>query len=370
MFGFRLETVAELTRLGAARLRAIEAGEEPSVHELEVLAEAYGLDSDVLWDEPIVIPAQQVAAALASQAEFRDLGDLTRARLIRAARAARDLVRLREMLKLEPAPLPVLPSRDPRDAPYEQGAKLAHALRTRLNLGAGPIPSVRDVLANLLPGVSVLMADLGRDGPAGLAFAYESHGPTIVLNLRGKNENPSVRRFSLAHELCHLFADWDRAEPLATISGYLSETGLDREQRANGFAVRFLCPESVVHRLRNVRDEDAVRVLIDEYKLHYRAARLYLRNEANVHLPEVAPTALPDHALEAAETWPAVLDFPLEEAPFERRGLLADLAVRAWCAGLVSRDACAALLGVTPAEEIERVADFFGIELTEAALAG
>jgi Zn-dependent peptidase ImmA (M78 family) len=370
LFGFRLDTVADLARLSSSRLREIEAGEDPSVDELETLAEAYGLDADLLWEEPIVIPRTHMASALASQSEFRELGDMTRARLIRASRAAQDLVRLRTMLGEKSEPLPVLTRLDPRDPPYKQGAMLAHELRAKLSLGAGPIRSMRDLLTMMLPGVAVLLSDLGGDGPAGLAFAYESHGPTIVLNLRGKNENPSVRRFSLAHEICHLFADWDRSEPLATISGYLSDTGLDREQRANGFAVRFLCPETVGYRLKGTRDEDAVRVLVDEYKLHYRAAQLYLRNEANIHLPEKGPTVLPDHELESLETWPAVRDFPLDDVPYERRGPLADLAVRAWCAGRISRDACASFLGVTPVAEIERVADFLGIELTAAALAG
>ncbi len=370
MFGFRLDTVAELTRLNSDRLRDIEAGADPSVYEREMLAEAYGLDADHLWEDPIVIPQAHVASALASQAEFRELGDMTRARLIRAARAAQDLVRLRTLLAQPSQPLPVLARPDPREPPYKQGALLAHELRAKLSVGAGPIRSLRDLVTTMLPGVAVLSADLGSEGPAGLAFAYESHGPTLVLNLRGKNENPSVRRFSLAHEICHLFADWDHSEPRATISGYLSDTGLDREQRANGFAVRFLCPETVVYRLKGVRDEDAIRVLVDEFKLHYRAAQLYLRNEANIHLPENGPTALPDHELESLGTWPAVRDFPLDDVPCERRGPLADLAVRAWCSGQISRDECASFLRVTPAAEIERVADFLGVELTAAALAG
>lgn len=370
LMGFRLDTVATLTGIAPTRLEAIEGGEAASVLELELLADAYGVDSDLLWDDPIVVPAGHGAYALASLEEFRELGDMTRARVVRAANAARVLVFLRRRLHIDPLALPRLPTSDPRDEPYRQGAILAQALRTQLGLGVGAIASLRDLVATKLSGVAVLGADLGRLGPAGLGFADASRGPTVVLNLRGKNENAAVRRFSLAHELCHLFADWNHVEPLVSISGYMSETGLAREQRANGFAVRFLCPESVIHRLRAIREDDAVRFLMDEYKLPYRAARLYLRNEAGIHLPEVGPGALPDPSLEALETLPAVHDFPLPEVPFERRGPLAEFAVRAWCRGVIPRDACARYLGVTPGAAIERVADFFDEDPSDEALAG
>lgn len=370
MFDFRPGTVAEISRIAPVRLAAIEDGAPPSVYELEQLAAVYGLEADLLSDDPIVVPDEHGAAALASQEEFRDLGDLGRVRVIRAARAARDLVTLRKLLKIEVPALPVLPKPDPRDAPYQQGAALAHALRVRLQLKSEHIPSVRDLFSQMLPGVAVITSDLGPDGPAGLAFADATSGPTIVLNHRGKNENPSVRRFSLAHELCHLFADWNQAEPLATISGYLSDSGLEREQRANGFAARFLCPETVVHRLRFAREEDALHVLTEDYKLHFRAAALYLKNELGSEPPRSGRNPLPDAALVAAEAPAGLVDFPIPDVPLERRGPLAELAVRAWCAGLIGRDRCARYLGVTPAAEVERVADYLGIELTEAALAG
>lgn len=370
MLRFRPETVVELTGISRLRLEAIERGEAPSVLELERLADAYGVDSDLLWDEPIVIPPGHGVQALASLEEFQELGDMTRARVVRAANAARDLVFLRRRLGVEVPSLPKLRAPDPRSEPYRQGAELAHQLRTLLGLGVAPIASLRDLVTARLSSIAVLAADLGRLGPAGLGFADDARGPTVVVNLRGKNENAAVRRFSLAHELCHLFADWTQTEPLASISGYLSETGLDREQRANGFAVRFLCPESVVRGLREIREEDAVHVLMDEYKLPYRATRLYLRNEANIHLPATGPSALPDPALERLEALPAVDDFPLDEVPFERRGPLAALAVRAWCRGLISRDACARYLGITPGSAVERVADFFGEEPDDELLAG
>ena len=119
---------------------------------------------------------------------------------------------------------------------------------------------------------------------------------------------------------------------------------------------------------------------VEEYKLHYQAARLCLQKEASMRLPKEPPASLrpflgPDPALERDERPRAVEDFPLPEVPFERRGVVAEAAVRAWARGLLPRDACARFLGVTPGAEIERVADAFGADLAddahpEQALAG
>jgi Zn-dependent peptidase ImmA (M78 family) len=372
----RAVTVAELTQIPVGRLNDIEMGAPPSVLEIERLGEVYGIDADALWDEPIQLGDADAIGVLTSQDEFRQVSDMTRAKMLRAASAARDLVTLHRLLGEGPEPLPRLPAFKPTLTPYQQGADLAHALRLSLGLGVAPIPSLRDLVAQKLPSIAVLYSDLDRHGPAGLGFADATRGPAVVLNLRGKNENAAVRRFSLAHELCHLLADWNQTDPLASISGYVSDTDLAREQRANGFAARLICPETVVQRLKNHPDDDAARILIEEYKLHYQAARLYLRNEASIHLPKEPPPSLrslvsPDPALERDEKPRGIEDFPLVEVPFERRGVVAETAVRAWSRGLLPRDACARFLGVTPGSEIERVADYFGEDLPpEQALTG
>jgi Zn-dependent peptidase ImmA (M78 family)/transcriptional regulator with XRE-family HTH domain len=371
----RIDTVASQSGLSATRIREIEEGDEPTVCELELLAAAYGLDVETLWDSPIRLAQGDGVELLPSLEEFRDLNDIVRARILRAAAAARDLVTVQRKLGVDVPALPTLPRPDARDTPYRQGASLAKALRAELNLGVDPIASVRDLVAERLPSVAVLHADLSRNGPAGVSFADRFRGPVVVLNTVGKNEHPAVRRFSLSHELCHLLADWNRADPLASISGFFSEADLVREQRANGFAIRLLCPETVVHRLRPYREEDAARVLLNEYGLHYSAARLYLRNEAGMHLPvqpprELAIFAEPDATQHRNEAPRGVLDFPLEGAPVVRRGPLAETVVRAWAAGLFSRDAAARYLGVTPGDAIERVADYFAVDLPPEAATG
>lgn len=371
----RIETAAAQSGLTVPRLRELERGEEPTIDELEGIAWAYGIEADALFDMPIVLNPGDGVNALASLDEFRDIDDLGRARILRASAAARELVTLRRRLGEAAPELLQLPAPSPSDAPYRQGADLAMALRRELGLGVEPIESVRDLFAQKLPAVTVLHADLTRHGPAGIGFADGFRGPAVVLNLVGKNEHPAVRRFSLCHELCHLLADWNRADPLASISGFFTEAGLEREQRANSFAIRFLCPEVVVHRLRQLHAEDAARVLLRDYGLHYRAARLYLRNEAGLVLPEVAPRSLeavvePDTGMGRREAPRGMEDFPIRAVPSERRGTFALTVARAWATAVIPRDAAARLLSVPPTEPIERVADYFDVDLPAGLATG
>lgn len=368
MARLRVETVAFQAGLTVERLREIERDDDGTVFEFERLAAVYGLDVETLWQSPIRLGASDGVNVLTSLEEFRDLDDLGRARILRAAASARDLVTMRTMLGEHSVELPRLGEPAVTEEPYRQGASLALALRAKLGLDVRPIESVRDFVADHFPAVSVLYADLTRRGPAGLGFADPHRGPAIVLNTVGKNEHPSVRRFSLCHELCHLLVDWNRSDPMASISGFFQENALDRERRANGFAVRLLCPESVVHGLRHAPLIDAVRVLIGEYGLHYQAARLSLRKDAGIDLPPVAPIELravvePNAQLAQRESPNGHEGFPLERVARERRGDFAQTVMRAWRDEKISRDAAARYLGVTPTEPIERVADYFDIDL-------
>jgi Zn-dependent peptidase ImmA (M78 family) len=366
LLGFSFAGAARLSGVRAERLRAIEEGAPPTIWELEVLGRLYGIDADLLADEPIHISPGDVVAALASTEEFHEVGDATRSAVVAAARAARDLVTLRALASDEHGhrSLPRV-TFEPTELPFQQGARAADKTRELFGLGSGPISSVRDWIAEALPQLSVLYARLGPKGPAGLAFAGQSFGPTVVLNLDGKNRNPCVRRFSLIHELCHLLVDWAQPEPLAQISGYDTEAAREREQRANAFAMRFLCPESAVRRLP-VDPQAAARVMVTTWGVHYSAARLYLRNVRSMQLPAVpsadfGPTGT-EAAWEAAEAPDGVDNFPLVDVRPERSTIVALYAALAYSSGRIPRDAFAEYLGVTPEAEIEDVLDFFDLD--------
>lgn len=375
-----IETVTGASKISRERLLAIESGQTPTVAELETLADVYGLTFDDLADESVA--AGDVTLALTSLEEFVDLGDSVRLRLLQAAGAVRDLVEVRALVPMPTETqehrrascvgMPFDAALSPTDPPHQQGAALAAAVRRHAGVGVSPLPSMRDFVREHFPEVDVLHAELGDRGPAGLTFATASAAPTIVLNLQGKNLNPLARRFSLAHELCHILVDRGHGEPLASISGYFSPTALLREQRANAFAVRLLCPETVVERLRGLRDEDAVAELRDVYGVHHRAASLYLHNLAGHPTPTRTSVGIdgpvgPDERWVVAEQPSAIATFPaaLSDVPHLRRGALAAWASRAYSAGKIPRDTLARLLGVTPAHPIEDALHFLDLDLPD-----
>lgn len=368
--GYTPAGVARLSRVSKDRLLAIEGGTQPTFFEIEELARLFGVDADSMAEEPITVHAHEVPSTLASLEEFREIGDELRARIVGVASAARDLHALRSRLGYPVMTLAAIRRKasglhDPKGSrPSEQGRNLAHLFREKLRLDRSePVYSVRDLFTGFYPEAMLLYAALGRTGPAGLTFADDLRGAVVVLNLDGKNEQPLVRRFSLAHELCHLLLDVDGKTPLAQLSGYLTDSGLSREQRANAFALRLLCPESA---LRRVRAEDGAAAAVQKlskFGLPYAAIRLYLQHSRNIELPALAPHDMPpvERRWFEAEEPAGIRDFPLGDTPPERRTRVAEAASQAYCRGLIPRDRFAALLGVTPLHEVERVLDFFGL---------
>lgn len=374
LIGYQLASAARYAGISIERLNEIENGAEPSFYEMEELARVYGIDSETLDQAEIDLKAGDSVRVLASQEEFKDLDDAIRLRVVEAANAAKDLATLRTIIGAQvpgsvihaKSPVTIMPSE-----PWDEGAEIARVLRTKLALGTGPVTSMRDLLSNCFPEVSLLYARLGREGPAGITFADRLRGLCIVINLDGKNTNPCVRRFSIAHELCHILHDWNRTEPLAVVSGYRTEVSLGREQRANSFAVRFLCPESSLMSLQGCPDLDLVRNLTEQFGIHYGAARLYILNILQRVLPVQPPPELRDFSVHprwaSAEEPIGIEGFPLSAAPPQRRTLIAQLSSRLYSQGQIGRDRFAEFLGVTPAEEVELVLDFLGLDLPIAA---
>lgn len=371
---YRPEFVARATSISGERLQELEQDQSLlTAWEAEVLGRIYGLDPDSL-SEPAIRTSGDAITVLQYADEFRQVNDATRLAIVNAANAARDLHRLRKLVEVDGrAALPELRGSSV-GAPHRQGSLKAALLRRLLNVRGGePIASMRDFVKDYLPSVVVLHARLGPHGPAGLTFGDALRTPTIVLNAEGKNKNPLVRRFSLAHELCHMLLDWNRAEPLALLSGYLTESGLETERRANAFAVRLLCPEQVLASVRNMAPREAAQTLV-AFGLPYAAIRLYLRNETSLELPRAVETlglTGTDAKWTEAERPDGLDGFPLSRVPLERQTAIAEAAAFAYSLGKISRDAFAEALGVTPIEDLESVLDFFAVdpptELEDAA---
>lgn len=364
--------VSAETGIALARLARLESGDEPpTIGEAHRLSAIYGIEPRLLAERPIVLQYGDGITTLALSSEFQQVPPATRARIAAAANAARELVDLEQMAgepnrwiqltgelgRLKP------PSARITD-PYLQGRHYAAELRRRLGLN-GPIASMRDLMSRHFPAITILHARLGRDCDlAGVSFADARRGPTIVLNLDGRNENPFVRRFSLAHELCHIAVDWNRMEPLAVISEHRDDVQLSIEQRANGFAIRFLCPSQSIPKPGARPARLALEHLVEHWGLHYQAAVLDLKKAG--HVEQDLKGTMASHLLHGrwaeAERIEGVFDFPVDDVPLERRTRIARLAARLYLDKRLSAEAFTSRLALPRFDytSLASVLRFFG----------
>jgi Zn-dependent peptidase ImmA (M78 family) len=102
-------------------------------------------------------------------------------------------------------------------------------------------------IESLLRGFSVPVIDLPLDDEEirGLSIAGEKHRWTICINPSYHDGNDDeIRRFTMAHELCHLLYDRGKEQKVAIASGPWAPK--DIERRANAFAAMFLMPRDLV----------------------------------------------------------------------------------------------------------------------------
>lgn len=134
----------------------------------------------------------------------------------------------------------------PLSAPYEEGYDLAEQFLEERDLpGSASAVDVRALLATL--GIAVKERSLRTSTIRGVAVAGPNYGPAIIVNRSSPyNQNEAGRRFTLAHELCHILFDRSRARRIAHTSGPWAAPGV--EKRANAFAAMLLMPRDLVRR--------------------------------------------------------------------------------------------------------------------------
>lgn len=131
------------------------------------------------------------------------------------------------------------------ESPWTDGYRLAQLWREKANIRhkRGGAVDVEEHLERL----GVLVTDIQLDDAAtsGLAVLPEQGAPQIFVNRRDPRcEFPSGKRFTLAHELCHLLHDRSHGRNLAIISGPWAPREL--EKRANAFAAALLMPPDLL----------------------------------------------------------------------------------------------------------------------------
>jgi Zn-dependent peptidase ImmA (M78 family) len=131
--------------------------------------------------------------------------------------------------------------------PHEDGYRLAEELLEAINEpGDADFVDVRSICERLT--IRVIERPLATDTIRGVALAGEGFSPTILVNTTSIfNVNDSGRRFTIAHELCHVLYDRSRARRVAHVSGPWVAPGI--EKRANAFGAYLLMPRSLVLRL-------------------------------------------------------------------------------------------------------------------------
>jgi Zn-dependent peptidase ImmA (M78 family) len=163
--------------------------------------------------------------------------------------------------------------------PWEQGYALAAAALEALAVDTSNAVDVRTIIGRL--GATIDAISLSDTGIRAITVAGPYHAPTVFLNdqyVDGISE--PVQRFSIAHELCHLLIDPDRAQNLGVTSGPWAP--LDIEQRANAFAAAFLLPDSGVVQFagefETVGTMDTVQALAGRYAVSMLAVIDHLLN--------------------------------------------------------------------------------------------
>ncbi|WP_419837119.1 ImmA/IrrE family metallo-endopeptidase [Candidatus Poriferisodalis sp.] len=129
---------------------------------------------------------------------------------------------------------------DVTQPPWQQGYDLADEL---LDDTGSDLAASSKHLEEWLADWRVQVATIALDDPElrAVSFVSAHHAPRIVLNQNHWSAHrPQTRRFTLAHELCHLLHDRSVGASLAVASGPWAPLAI--EQRANAFAAWLLMP--------------------------------------------------------------------------------------------------------------------------------
>jgi len=231
---------------------------------------------------------------------------------------------------------------EPTGAPYEQGAALAGQLRQYLGIGAGDLPYQLSDLSELLE--ERLGVDIGFEPlPPGLdGLSVASSGLAIALVSSGISA--TRQRFTLAHELGHLFAgDSQRLTVDENVFGRKSPD----ETRANAFAAVFLMPiEAIRAAAPHGISEETVATLLGRFGVSLDALAFRLHNVGMVdgagrdRIRSMSSNRIAMRSGRAADL----------QARGDRRtpGNLLKRAIEAYIQGKISVRPLAALLDVDP----------------------
>jgi Zn-dependent peptidase ImmA (M78 family)/transcriptional regulator with XRE-family HTH domain len=267
------EDVARHLGVSRPTIAQIELGNRAiSSLELDKLAYLYGRDirellADEFREEDALVALFRLHPEVSEQEDVQAV-------LRESMALGREFTNLERLLEIERdrAALPVYPVRAPQSRwqSVQQGEQAAVEERRRLQLGGAPLPDLAELLES--QGVRTAQLSLPED-LSGLTLFDPEIGPFVVANNRAPGHSRLRRRFSYAHEYCHVLLD---REQKGTISR-TSERDSLLEVRANAFAAAFLMPGSgvreFVHRLGKGRPSRLQADVFDEEEAQRVQAR-------------------------------------------------------------------------------------------------
>lgn len=376
--GIEGSTLSGLVGFGRDRLTEIESGEDfPTFDELERLSTALGADlvgfDPDLHESPE--PRPQITTLLKSQTDSIPTKYL---RLIAdTAELARDIVELEEW-RGEPSRFEQIRRRfrdihPPSEVPeWEKGKRFAQRVREEMGLGDEPIESMYGLCDRM--GIAVIETSL-RVQLSAMALADEYYGPTIVVNLNEQNERLLPRRFTLAHEICHIVFDrysMNELRRFDRVVGVFEEQNKPpREQRADAFAIHLLCPETPFkqawEKSQDMEGGDTWRVrdLMEHFGTSFTATKSHLANLDIIdkdRMRRITPsdTETPRRFRKAERKQATARGEAFKHLDPERQGRLAEQAILAYDEGVIGRSKALEVLGIDGPTFDEHIEDWTG----------
>lgn len=160
--------------------------------------------------------------------------------------------------------------------PYEEGYDLAEEIREEIGVPVDECDvNVHRILHDL--GIKFEEVSLDTDSVRGVAIAGSGFAPAILVNTKSVfNQTWVGRKFTLAHELCHILFDRTRARKLSHVSGPWTAPRI--EKRANAFAAMLLASRAATRAVFREYGKDRTKEAAQALQLGHSAFVEHLYN--------------------------------------------------------------------------------------------